>query len=142
MKKDKVPQDDDNLMEGRSRELCYAVDENGRYVSVLSSGWEPKNTALLQAWEQIGEEAKKAFDSFKAGRVSPLGFYMAKGMFDVSLLSAYTKIPKRRIKSHLVPKNFRRLDAETLRKYSEVLDISVDELVKGPETAKIFPGEK
>lgn len=142
MKKDRVPQDDDNLMEGRSRELCYAVDENGRYVSVLSSGWEPKNAALLQAWEQIGEEAKEAFDSFKADRMSPLGFYMARGMFDVSLLSAYTKIPKRRIKSHLVPKNFRRLDAETLRKYAEVLDISVDELVKGPETAEIFPGKK
>ena len=142
MKKDKVPQDDDNLMEGRSRELCYAVDENGRYVSVLSSGWEPKNTALLQAWEQIGEEARNAYDSFKAGRVSPLAFYMARGMFDVSLLSSYTKISKRRINSHLVPKNFRRLDEKTLCKYAEVLDISVDELVKGPETPEIFPEDE
>ena len=142
MKKDQVPQDDENLMEGRTREVCYAVDEKGHYVQVLSPGWEPKNAALKQAWEQIGEEAKEAFIRVKAGKISPLAFYMAKGMFDLALLSDYTDIPKRRIKDHLDPENFRRLDEETLARYAEVFDISVEELRLGPATNTSFPGEK
>ncbi|MFH1080437.1 MAG: hypothetical protein V1766_09300 [Pseudomonadota bacterium] len=142
MKREQVPQDDENLMEGRSREVCYAVDEKGNYVQVLSSGWEPKNAALLQAWEQINEEAKEAFMLVKAGQVSPLAFFMARGMFDVALLSAYTDIPKRKIRAHLEPDNFRHLDEVTLGKYAEAFNLSVDELVNGSETDNIFLEEK
>ncbi len=142
MKREQVPQDDENLMEGRTREVCYAVDEKGDYIQVLSSGWEPKNAALLQAWEQINDEAKEALARIKAGKVSPLAFYMAQGMFDIALLSDYTDIPKRKIKAHLDPETFRHLDETTLGKYSEVFSISIEELVNGPTTADAFPGEK
>ncbi|MFP4037670.1 MAG: hypothetical protein ACLFNW_10005 [Desulfobacterales bacterium] len=142
MKKEQVPQDNENLMEGRAREVCYAVDEDGRYVQAWSTGWGPKNAAMLQAWDQVNEEAKEAFDQVMAGRASPLAYFMAKGMFDVSLLSAYTKIPKRKIKSHLVPEKFRRIDEKTLGKYAEAFGITPEELVNGPETVETFPGEK
>lgn len=142
MKRDQVPQDDENLMEGRTRELCYAVDEKGDYVQVLSSGWAPKNAALQLAWEQINEEARAAFLQVKAGEKSPLAFFMARCMFDVKLLSDYTDIPKRKIKAHLEPANFRDLDALTLGKYAEAFDISVDELADWSQTAASFSGEK
>jgi len=142
MKREQVPQDDENLMEGRSREVCYAVDEKGNYVKVLSSGWEPKNAALLQAWEQINEEAKEALMLVKAGKVSPLAFFMARGMFDVALLSAYIDLPKRKIRAHLEPDNFRHLDEVTLCRYAEAFNISVDELVNWSETANILLNEK
>jgi len=138
MKREQVPQDDENLMDGRGRELCYAVDENGNYVQVLSSGWAPKNAALLQAWEQINEEAKEALIRVKAGKVSPLAFFMARGMFDVKLLSDFTDIPKKKINAHLEPDNFRRLDDVMLGKYAEAFNISVDELVNWSETADIL----
>ncbi len=139
MKREQVPQDDENLMDGRGRELCYAVDENGNYVQVLSSGWVPKNAALLQAWEQINEEAKEALTRVKAGKVSPLAFFMARGMFDVKLLSAYIDLPKRKIRAHLKPDNFRRLDDVTLGKYAEAFNITVDELVNWSKAADSFP---
>ena len=142
MKREQVPQDDENLMDGRGRELCYAVDENGNYVQVLSSGWAPKNAALLQAWAQINEEAKEALIRVKAGKVSPLAFFMARGMFDVALLSAYLDIPKRNIRAHLEPDNFRHLDDAMLGKYAEAFNISVDELVNWSETANILLNEK
>jgi hypothetical protein len=142
MKLEQVPQDDENLMEGRSREVCYAVDEKGNYVQVLSSGWEPKNTALLQAWEQINEEAAEAFLLVKTGRVSPLAYFMAKCMFDVKLLSDYTDIPKRKIKAHLEPENFRQLDDVTLGKYADAFNVTVDELVNLSGTANVFLKEK
>ena len=137
-----MPQDDEHLMEGRTREVCYAVDDQGHYVQVLSPGWEPKNAALKQAWEQIGEEAKEAFLQVKTGKVSPLAFYMAKGMFDPALLSAYTDIPKRKIREHLDPETFRCLDEKTLARYAEAFAITVEELRQGPATDAAFPGEK
>jgi hypothetical protein len=142
MKQDQVPQDDENLLEGRTREVCYAVDEKGNYVQVLSSGWEPKNAALRQAWEQINEEEKEACLLVKAGKVSPLAFFMARCMFDVKLLSDYTDIPKRKVKAHLDPEHFKSLDEMTLAKYAEAFSITVDELVNWSKTAASFPGEK
>ena len=141
MKREQVPQDDEKLMEGWLG-ICYAVDENGNYIQVLSTGWEPKNAALLQAWEQINEEAKEAFLLVKAGKVSPLAYFMAKGMFDVALLSAYIDLPKRKIRAHLEPENFRHLDDMTLGKYAEAFNVTVDELVKWSKTDNIVLEEK
>jgi hypothetical protein len=138
MKREQVPQDDDNLMEGRTREICYAVDEKGRYVQVLSTGWEPKNAALLQAWEQINAQAKEAYHRVITGKVSPLAFFMVKCMFDAKLLSEYTGIPQRKIKAHLAPECFRHLDEMTLGQYADAFNITVDELVHWSRTADAF----
>jgi len=143
MRLDQVPQDNDYLMEGRTRELCYAVDEKGRYVRVLSAGWEPKNAALIQAWEQVYERVKATYDDVLAGKKSPLAFFMAKRMFDVKLLSAYTNMPKRKIKAHLDPDCFRRLDTETLKVYAHALNVTVDGLLNGPRPTDVpFRTEK
>ncbi|OPY12432.1 MAG: hypothetical protein A4E66_01132 [Syntrophus sp. PtaB.Bin001] len=144
MRRDQVPQDDANLMEGRSREVCYAVDEKGNYVQAHSTGWEPKNAALLQAWEQINEEAEKARLDVQEGRVSPLAFFMAKFMFDLKLLSEYTDIPKRKIKMHLDPLHFKKLDEATLAKYAYAFDITADDLANWPAkpVSTRFPGSE
>jgi len=126
------------LMEGRSREVCYAVDEKGDYVKVLSTGWEPKNAALLQAWEQIAEQAKGACHLIKTGKASPLAFFMAKCMFDVKLLSEYTGIPKKMIKEHLAPEGFRHLDQTILEKYADAFNIATAELLDWSQSADAF----
>lgn len=133
MRRDQVPQDDAELMEGRSREVCYAVDEEGNYIQAHSTGWEPKNAALKQAWEQVDEEAEKVRRLVQEGKLSPLAFFMARCMFDVKLLSQYTDIPKRKIKAHLDPDHFRKLDETTLAKYAEAFDVTPTELVLWPE---------
>jgi hypothetical protein len=67
---------------------------------------------------------------------------MAKCMFDVKLLSDYTDIPKRKIKAHLEPENFRQLDDVTLGKYADAFNVTVDELVNLSGTANVFLKEK
>jgi hypothetical protein len=127
MKRDQVPQDDASLMEGH-REVVYAVDENGKYVKELSPGWDPKNTALLQAWDQIEEKVREACRLVEEGKTSPLAVFMARNIFDVKLLSDYTGIPKKKIQSHLDPDAFRKLDEETLGRYAEAFNIAPAEL--------------
>ena len=46
----------------------------------------------------------------------------------VKLLSQYTGIPRRKIRKHLKPAGFQQLEAETLQKYAEVFNLTVEEL--------------
>lgn len=128
MKEKEVPQDDEGLLEGKLREMCYAVDENGNYVTVLSTGWTPKNAALKQAWADINEQTELVRQQVLRGEASALAFYMQKNIMNLKLLSQYSGIPKRKIRRHLKPEVFRALDDETLDKYATALDIPTDEL--------------
>jgi len=128
MEKDKVPQDDENLLEGKTKLIQYAIDENGNYIKVLSSGWEPENIALKQAWEVINKKIEKTKSQVLSNKLSPLAYYIEKNMMDISMLSQLTKIPRRIIKKHLVPDNFKKINQKNLSEYAFVFNISVDEL--------------
>lgn len=128
MKKEEVPQDDKNLTEGKFRDLCYAVDENGNYVQVLSSGWEPKNIVIMQAWENVNELAEKARTDFKNGKVSPLVFHMERCQMDLKLLSAYTGFSKGKIKEHFSPAEFQKLTTSELEIYADAFGIKPEEI--------------
>lgn len=129
MKKDNVPQDDSLLIEGNSREICYAVDENGKYVKVLSTGWEPKDIALRQALDFIEERANKSKEKIANNQLSPIAYYLEKRVMDIKLLSQYTNILRWKVKRHLKPRVFKKLSRETLKKYADAFEITVDELL-------------
>ena len=67
-----VPQDI-GMAEGL-KEVCYAVDEQGRYVLVPSAGWEPKNITNSQAWEVIQAELEEVRQQVAAGHLSPIAY--------------------------------------------------------------------
>lgn len=129
MKKDNVPQDDSLLIEGNSREICYAVDENGKYVKVLSTGWEPKDIALRQALDFIEERANKSKEKIANNQLSPIAYYLEKRVMDIKLLSQYTNILRWKVKRHLKPRVFKKLSREILKKYADAFEITVDELL-------------
>ena len=128
MKKKDLPQDNEGIHEGKFRDLCYVVDQDGNYVTAQSTGWSPKNTALLQAWEVIREKVEETGNKVTSGELSPIAYFMEKNMLDVKMLSQYTGIPKRKVKRHLKPVVFRDLDNGTLEQYADAFEISVEEL--------------
>lgn len=129
MKKELVPQDDAGyLKEGRVRDLCYAVDENDHYTTVFSLGWEPKNEAIRQAWLDIEEQLEKVKKEIEAGVKSPLAWFMQKNIMDVGLLSKYTGIPRRKIRKHLRPAVFEKLEKKVLDKYSVTFGLTPEQL--------------
>jgi len=128
MKKNDVPQDDANMLDGKLREPCYSVDENGKYVTVQSVGWEPKNIVMQQVWDDIYEKAEREYQSFLRGKASPIKYYLEINIMNISLLSQYTGIKKRIIRKHLRYKHFSRLDNNTLGIYANTFGISIDEL--------------
>lgn len=128
MKKHEVPQDDANLLEGKFKVVKYAVNESGEYELVKSVGWEPENIVLEQAWEVINERVAEAKKRVLNGELSSLAYHMEKNMMDVNLLADYMNLSARKVRSHLQPSEFANLDAQTMSKYAEVLQITVEQL--------------
>ncbi|MCF6184570.1 MAG: hypothetical protein L3J56_08090 [Bacteroidales bacterium] len=132
MKKEEVPQYDENLLNG-IKEIQYAVDENGEYTEVKSPGWEPKNIALKQALKLVDEMIEDARQLVINGEKSPVYFYMNLKQMDFSILKEETGFPKFIIKKHLKPSVFKKLSEKKLKKYASVFGISKEELLTVPE---------
>ena len=117
MKENEVPQDDANLLEGKTRDVQYALNEKGKYVTVKSLGWEPKNAAMLSAWEYENEKIAHALQLVKDGKKSPLYFFMIKCLMDTKLLASYTGFSRFKVRRHFKPSIFAKLSDEKLDKY-------------------------
>lgn len=133
MKVEEVPQDRKYIRDTVMRDLAYAVDAEGKYQAVQSVGWTPKNEALELALDSINEECEEIAERVRQGETSPLEYYMAKNMMTLELLSDYTGIAKRKIRKHLAPKEFARLDNETLARYADALRMDAEQLKHLPD---------
>ena len=131
MEKDKVPQHDAGLL-GGVREVQYAVDENGRYVQVRSTGWDPKNAALIQAREMVNARVEDARRRALAGETSSLEYHMELCMMDPGLLADYDGLPARTVKRHLTSRGFAAASTGDLKAYARALDLTVEELRQVP----------
>ena len=127
MKKENVPQDMSAL--GKiTKEVCYATDSSGKYVTELSNGWEVKIDALDVAWKDVQERIATAKQKVLNNEASPLLFFMEYRLMDISILSDYSGFWKWQIKRHLKPEVFKRLSDKKLQKYAEAFSVKVDEL--------------
>lgn len=127
MKKDEVPQDKSALA-NFTREVCYVKNEQGKYETVLSTGWEVKAQALDSAWDEVKERIETARQEVARGEKSPIHYFMALKLMDMPVISDYTGIWPFFIRRHLRPSVFNRLSDRVLRKYAKAFEITVEEL--------------
>jgi len=127
MKKDEVPQDLGSL--GRiTKEVCYATDSNGKYVTELSNGWDVKTKALDVALDDIKRRIELAREQVLHNNASPLLFFMEYRLMDVSILAGYTGFWKWQVKRHLKPGVFNKLSDRKLKRYADAFNIKVEDL--------------
>ncbi|MDF2432978.1 MAG: hypothetical protein JWP44_2609 [Mucilaginibacter sp.] len=125
MKKEDVPQDLSSL--GKiTKEVCYATDNSGKYVTELSKGWDVKITALDTTWKEIEDRIEAARLKVLNNEASPLLFFMEKELMDIGVLSEYTGFWKWQIKRHLKPEVFKKLPDNKLKKYAQIFNLDVD----------------
>ncbi|MFT3826173.1 MAG: hypothetical protein QM731_19780 [Chitinophagaceae bacterium] len=127
MKKDEIPQDP-SALDKFTREVCYAVDSSGNYVTELSRGWEVKASALGAAWDDIKHRIEDARQKVLNKEASPVLFFMEWRLMDLSMVAAYTGFWKWQIKRHMKPPVFEKLSEKKLQKYAEAFNITVQEL--------------
>ncbi len=127
MKENQVPQDKENLNEGKLAKLYYATDEKGHYVKVNSVGWEPETVAMQQAWDVVNNEVEDARLKVIEGKASPVLYYLKKNIMDISMVASYVGTLGIMVRLHTRPFFFSKLSKRTLEKYAYTFRISLEE---------------
>jgi len=128
MNKEQVPQDQENLNEGKLAKLYYATDEKGHYVKVNSIGWEPETVAMQQAWDVVNDEVEAAREKVLAGKASPLLYFIKKNIMTTAMVASYAGTFGLTVRLHCHPFFFKRLSKKMLEKYAYTFRITVEEL--------------
>lgn len=128
MKKQDLPQDESNLQSANMTEVLYVTDENDNYTTANSIGWDAKKAALEESMELINERIEEAKQNVANNLVSPIVYFMELNKMDIQVLAAYVNMWQWTVKRHAKPKNFKKLNDSTLKKYADAFEISVDEL--------------
>ena len=111
-----------------TKEVCYATDSSGKYVTELSSGWDVKNGALDVAWKDVEERIVKAKQKVLNGEASPLLFFMEYRLMDTEILAGYSGFWQWQVKRHLKPEVFKNLSDKKLQKYADAFNVKVEDL--------------
>jgi hypothetical protein len=127
MNQSEIPQDPSPL-DKFTKEVCYAVDEKGKYTTGLSRGWQVKADALGITWQEAQERTANARERAKNGEASPVLFFMELNLMDIAIVSAYTGFWQWTIKRHLKPSVFKNLSDKKLQKYAEIFDVTIEDL--------------
>jgi hypothetical protein len=122
-----IPQDKSKLL-NVTKEICYAIDENGQYTTALSSGWEIKTEALNVAWADINHRMAVAKQEVLAGKCSPIVYFMEWKLMDLAILASYTGLWQWQIKRHMKAKVFNKLPEKTIQKYATVFEVTTAQL--------------
>lgn len=135
MKSKEVPQDNSSTYGGETK-LVYAINDDGGYAGIPSSGWEIESFATRSAVEELERQTTAALKDVQAGTLAPLGYHMLAKRMDMATLSSATGFGQWRIKRHLKPAIFADLPDSKLQRYADVLDMPVDAIKSIPENSQ------
>ena len=127
MKKEDLPQDT-GALDKFTREVCYVKNQDGKYETALSKGWDVKKEALDSAWTDVNERIEDARQAVVRGEKSPVHYFMELRLMDLPVLSGYTGFFSFFIKRHLKPSVFKNLSEKKLGKYARAFDVTIEEL--------------
>lgn len=129
MRVDEVPQDDNSAL----RKAMYALDRQGRYTTVESSGWHAETTVTQVAIADFERASVAAHERCLAGVSAALEYHMYARRMDVATLADATGTARWRVRRHLRPRVFARLPNHLLARYAEALQMPVAALQRLPE---------
>jgi hypothetical protein len=134
MEKNSVPQDNSPTYAGL-RKLLYAVDEQGKYTGVPSTGWDVESFATQTAVAELDRLRRDAWRRARNGETSALEFHMFRNRMELDTLSATAGVSRWRVRRHFNPRRFAKLPGEILSQYANAMGITVAELCDVPEQA-------
>lgn len=131
MKASEVPQDI-TYYEGEKR-ACYALNEEGRYVVVTSTGWSAEEVVNSLAVAELTATLEETRKAVLAGVMSPLYYHMERRQMIPDILAKTAGIATFRVKRHFRPEIFSRLKPAVLGRYAKALAVSLEELKTVPQ---------
>jgi hypothetical protein len=130
MKIKDVPQDPGLDIQNK---LIWAVDDNGKFVTVKSLGWNVPETSFRMYYAYVGQTLKEARERIARGERSPLYYWMRFHQLSESTLADYVGMWKWRVKRHLKPQGFAKLSPKILARYADALQTPLEQLTCVPD---------
>lgn len=128
MRKDEVPQDTDNLNEGKLTKLYYATDETGHYDKQNSIGNEVETVVMRQAWEVVHEQIEAAKQQVLSGKASPILYFKEKNIMTYDIVAGYVGSMSFVVWLHTKPFFFKLLSPKKIAKYAFAFRIESSDL--------------
>ena len=135
MKVKEVPQDDIKTFKGFGTKAMYAVDENGQYTRIPTSGWEMEEVVLHDVVDDFAKLAEDAKIRVFKGETSPIEYYMNKYYMDLPALARGMGLARWRVKRHFNPNVFNKLNRKMLQEYADFFNTDIDTLKNIKEIA-------
>ncbi|KJS30804.1 MAG: hypothetical protein VR64_14230 [Desulfatitalea sp. BRH_c12] len=139
MKIDDVPQDQIRTFKGYGTKAVYAVDAKGRYTKTATNGWEVEEVVLRDVLADFEVLAAQAKQRVLQGKSSPIEFFVYKRLMDIPALAQAMGIARWRVRRHLNPKVFRKLNDRMLQRYADLFRIQLAALKNFKENTTIDP---
>ena len=131
MKANEVPQDI-TYYEGERR-ACYALNDEGRYVIVTSSGWSAEEVVNGLAVAELAASLEETRKGVLKGLKSPLLYHMERRQMTPEILAKTAGIACFRVKRHFRPDVFVKLKSSVLDRYAKALAVTGQELISVPQ---------
>lgn len=132
MKVNEVPQDNITYYEGERR-ACYALNDEGKYVIVTSSGWSAEEVVNGLAVAELAANLEETRKAVLKGLKSPLAYHMERRQMTPEILAKTAGIAVFRVKRHFRPVLFSKLNLAVLDRYARALALTLEELRTVPE---------
>jgi len=111
-------------------ELLFTYEKDGNYAKRVGYDYFPEGEMLYyDVWRMFRERFETAKKMVLNGERSPIWYHMEKNLIDLSNFAKLVGIASWRVKRHLNPKIFSRLNPRIYKKYADALDISVEEFI-------------
>ena len=132
MKVNEVPQDDTTYYQGEKR-ACYALNKDGKYVIVPSSGWSAEEVVNGLAVAELAAKLEETRQEVLNGLKSSLAYHMEFRQMTPDILAKTAGMSGFRVHRHFRPEVFNRLKSTVLERYARALALSVEELKSVPD---------
>jgi hypothetical protein len=130
VKVNEVPQDI-TYYNGEKR-ACYALNDEGKYVIVTSSGWDDEAVVNGLAVSDLAAALEETRKAVLAGTKSPLCYHMERRQMNPDILGKTAGVAVFRVKRHFRPDIFSKLGPSILARYARALAVTVEELKTVP----------
>ena len=124
------PYDEKKAQSENLTELLFNYEKDGSFSKRVGYDYVPEGEMLYyDVWKMFRERIEKAREEVLAGKKSPVWYHMEKNLIDLSNFAKLVGMASWRVKRHLKPEIFSKLKPETIQKYPDALDISMEEFL-------------
>lgn len=133
--KDHIPGIDDHLGEKPlygfdNVEVHYYYDKTGGFGQKVTCHHDVTQELIKAELTLKEDRLEEMRQKVVSGIFSPIAYHMQRCMMDVAALAGYAGLSKRKVRKHLKPSGYAKLDDATRNLYARVFQIDVSELEK------------